>query len=117
MPGSGVGNHRLGITRETMGIPVIAIGVPMVVYASVIARDGLSMLLGDMGMDQEAHEPAIEALVKKISARELGDMVVTPREVDVLVGRVAAIIAGGLNMALQPRLSEEEISLLTHDSM
>lgn len=117
LPGSGVGNHRLGITRETMGIPVIAIGVPMVVYASVIARDGLSMLLDDMGMDQEAHEPAIEALVKKISARELGDMVVTPREVDVLVGKVAAIIADGLNMALQPRLSEEEISLLTHDSM
>ena len=117
LPGSGVGNHRLGITRETMGIPVIAIGVPMVVYASVIARDGLSMLLDDMGMDQEAHEPAIEALVKKISARELGDMVVTPREVDVLVGRVASIIAEGLNMALQPRLSEEEISLLTHDSM
>ena len=36
-PGSGVGNHRLGLTRETLGVPVIAIGVPMVVYAAVIA--------------------------------------------------------------------------------
>ena len=115
LPGSGVGNHRMGITQQSMGIPVIAIGVPMVVYASVIARDALSALLTDMDMTEDEHEPAIEALVEKISAQKLGEMVVTPREVDELVGRVAKIIANGLNFALQPRLSEEEISLLSHD--
>ena len=47
----------------------------------------------------------------------LGELVVTPREVDELVGKVAKILADGLNMALQPRLSIEEIQTLTHDGM
>ena len=116
-PGSGVGNHRAGLTRETLGVPVIAVGVPMVVYASVIARDALSMMLSDEGLDEESHGEAMDALVKKLTEHGLGDMVVTPREVDDLVGRVAEIIALGLNLALQPQLSEEEINCLSRDSL
>ena len=114
-PGSGVGNHRAGLTRETLGVPVIAIGVPMVVYAAVIARDALSLLLRDMGMGEEEHEQAVDSLIEKVARQGLGEMVVTPREVDALVGKVARIIADGLNLALQPALSEEEIQLLSHD--
>lgn len=114
-PGSGVGNHRQGLTRETLGVPVIAIGVPMVVYAAVIARDALTLLLKDIGLEEEEHEQAMDALVGKVIKQGLGDLVVTPREVDELVGKVAQIIAEGLNIALQPRLSEEEIGILTHD--
>ena len=44
-PGSGVGNHRAGLTRETLGVPVIAVGIPMVVYASTIVRDALKDIL------------------------------------------------------------------------
>jgi len=115
-PGSGVGNHRLGLTKETLGVPVIAVGVPMVVYAAVIARDALSMLLSDVGLPQEEHAQAMDALIAKVVQNGLGDLVVTPREVDELVGRVARILADGLNMALQPRLTEEEIQWLSHDS-
>ena len=115
LPGSGVGNHRVGLTKETLGVPVIAIGVPMVVYAAVIARDALTLLLDDMGMNEEEHEQAVEGLVQKIACQGMGDLVVTPREVDELVGKVARIIADGLNLALQPNLSEEEILLLSHD--
>jgi len=47
-PGSGVGNKRMGITRETMGVPVIAIGVPTVVDAATMANDALDMLIGQL---------------------------------------------------------------------
>ncbi|MBO4926016.1 MAG: GPR endopeptidase [Clostridia bacterium] len=116
-PGSGVGNHRRGLTRETLGVPVIAVGVPMVVYAAVIARDALTLLLSDMGLAEEEHAPALDALTEKVVKTGLGDLVVTPREVDEMVGMVARILADGLNMALQPRLSEEEIQALSHDGM
>ena len=114
-PGSGVGNHRAGLTKETLGVPVIAIGVPMVVYAAVIARDALSLLLEDIGMDENEHAQAMDTLIEKLSAQGMGELVVTPREVDELVGKVGRIIADGLNLAFQPRLSEEEIQLLSHD--
>jgi len=116
-PGSGVGNHRMGLTRETLGVPVIAIGVPMVVYASVIARDALSLLLEDIGLDESEHENAMDALVAKVTEHGLGELVVTPREVDELVGKMARIIAEGVNIALQPRLSHDEITAMMHDGM
>ncbi len=115
LPGSGVGNHRAGLTEDTLGVPVIAIGVPMVVYASVIARDALLLLMQDMGMGEEEHEQAVDGLMERIVQKGLGDLVVTPREVDELVGKVARIIADGLNIALQPGISEEELQYLTHD--
>ena len=114
-PGSGVGNHRAGLTQETLGVPVIAIGVPMVVYASVIARDALSLLLEDIGMDESEHAQAMDTLIGKLTNQGMGELVVTPREVDELVGRVSSILADGLYLAFQPRLSEEEIQLLSHD--
>ena len=96
-------------------MPVIAIGVPMVVYAGVIARDVLSLLLQDMGMNREEHQTAMDSLVEKAVRQGIGDMVVTPREVDDMVGRVARILSDGLNLALQNRLSQEEIFALSHD--
>lgn len=115
-PGSGVGNHRAGLTRETLGVPVIAIGVPMVVYASVIARDALSLLLQDIGMDEHEHMQAMDTLITKLTKQGMGELVVTPREVDELVGKIGRIIADGLNLAFQTKLSEEEIQLLSHDA-
>ena len=115
LPGSGVGNHRMGLTKESLGVPVIAIGVPMVVYAAVIARDALGLLLQDMGMAEGEHEQAMDAMIAKVIQQGMGEMVVTPREVDELVGRVARVLSDGLNFALQARLSEEEITALSHD--
>ncbi len=116
-PGSGVGNHRMGLTKETLGVPVIAIGVPMVVYASVIARDALALLINDLGMKEEDHAQAMDALVDKVTRQTLGDLVVTPREVDDLVGAVAEIIAKGLNLALQPGLTADEIESFAHGKL
>lgn len=116
-PGSGVGNHRQGLNRETLGVPVIAIGVPMVVYAGVIARDALQLMLREMGLKQEEYEEVAAYLLEKSMQHTLGEMVVTPREVDEMVGRVARIIADGINEALQQGLSREEMMELAHDGL
>jgi spore protease len=113
-PGSGVGNHRLGLTESTMGVPVIAIGVPMVVYAATIAKDALAILMHDLQMPSSDHMDAVDALTDRISEHSLGEMVVTPREVDELVGNLAEVLSLGINMALQPKLSGDEIPILMH---
>jgi spore protease len=112
-PGSGIGNHRRGLNEQTLGVPVIAIGVPMVVYASTIARDALTLLAGDLDLDLDEHSDALDALVDRVIARQLGDMVVTPREIDERVQNLSDAIAMGINSALQPNLTKEEIPIVT----
>ena len=105
-PGSGVGNHRRALTHETLGVPVIAVGVPMVVYAWSIAADALASL----GTGEE--EERIAACVQRVVSAQLGEMIVTPREVDALVERMAGIVADGINQALHPLLTGREIAQL-----
>lgn len=114
-PGSGIGNHREGLTRETLGVPVIAIGVPLVVYSTVIIRDALGILLADMEDMEDSREAALDSLVQRILSESTSEMVVTPREIDEMVAALSQIIALSLNIALQPRLSRQEITLLTHE--
>lgn len=114
-PGSGVGNHRRALTFETLGVPVIAIGVPMVVYAATIARDALSILVSDLqltGQESDEGEKALDALIDHISSSVLGELIVTPREIDNMVKNLAQTLAMGINFALQPKLSKEEIPIL-----
>ena len=110
-PGSGVGNHRRALTRETLGVPVIAVGVPMVVYASTIACDAMACLSEEDGAAPEEEEKLLD-LVERIVTRKLGDLIVTPREVDALVERMAGIVAEGINFALHPGLDETDIAQL-----
>lgn len=105
-PGSGVGNHRRALTGETLGVKVLAVGVPMVIYAATIARDAFEMLNED---DEEDHDSALDAMAQKLLDGALGEMIVTPREVDDLVSDVAQMLAGGINRALHPGLSEREM--------
>lgn len=113
-PGSGVGNHRLGLTQDTLGVKVIAVGVPMVVYASTIARDAMARLINEYGLFAEGHEEAAEELLHRVSDGFLGDMVVTPREIDELVLNVADLIADGLNRALQPAVDADTLHTYLH---
>lgn len=113
-PGSGVGNHRLGLTKETLGVKVIAVGVPMVVYASTIARDAMSRLIDSYGVFDSSHEDAAQRLLRQVAEGFLGDMVVTPREIDELVLNVASLLADGLNRALQPAVDAETLHHYLH---
>ncbi len=108
-PGSGVGNHRAGINAETMHIPVIAIGIPMVVYSSTIVRDALKHILAAESSDEEAHRMA-EQLTGSVKA----DLVVTPRNIDELVAGLADMLALAINSALQPAYSIDELTHYLH---
>ena len=116
LPGSGVGNHRQGLTKETLGVPVIAIGVPLVVYTAVIVRDALNILLSDMEEDEESRDEAADSLINRIIGEDIGEMVVTPREIDEMVSSLSNVLALSLNLALQSRLSRDEITMLTHET-
>jgi spore protease len=103
-PGSGVGNHRRALNRDAVGVPVIAVGVPTVIYASTIVRDAL----GKLGGEQEDLDKLTDDMLRNAT----GDMIVTPREVDDLVEDVAGMVALGINQALHPGLSEAEIATM-----
>lgn len=108
-PGSGVGNHRAGITRETMQVPVIAVGIPMVVYASTIVRDALTGILAAGSPPEEAHRMA-----EQLTGGMAQDLVVTPRNIDELVAGLADMLALAINSALQPACTMEELSHYLH---
>lgn len=98
-PGSGVGNKRSHIDVDSVGVPVIAIGVPTVVDAATMAVD----VLQNAGMNDEE----IEVVMKKRKDKEL--MMVTPKEIDNVIDRAAALVAMGINSALQPDIAPEDI--------
>ena len=104
-PGSGVGNHRRPLTKETLGVEVIAVGVPTVIYAATLARDAFALLSGDGG-----HEEALASMEQELLGTDLGNLIVTPRDIDAIVKNSATLIAGGINRALQPNLTEAEIA-------
>ncbi len=108
-PGSGVGNHRLGITRDLLHVPVIAMGIPMVVYASTIVRDALKNILSAEEAPNDAHEMA-EQLVGQAKT----NLVVTPRNIDELVAGLADMLALAVNSALQPAYSMDELTHYLH---
>ena len=100
-PGAGVGNHRLKIDKSTMGIPVISIGVPTVVDAITLACD---LLRSD-------DDSELKQIFSEISP-EGRTMVVTPKEIDLLVSRAARLIALCINCALQKDMEPEDLLAL-----
>lgn len=104
-PGSGVGNHRRPLTRDSLGVDVIAVGVPTVIYAATLARDAFALLSGD-----ERHDAALGSMEQELLDTDLGNLIVTPRDIDAIVKNCATLIAGGINRALQPNLTDAEIA-------
>ncbi len=88
-PGSGVGNNRKELSQNSLGVPVIAIGVPMVVDALTLADDVCESILKDKKNKEEIKE-----------AMQGENMIVTPNNVDIIVKQAAEIIAEGINSAL-----------------
>ena len=98
VPGSGVGNHRRALTRETLGVPVLAVGVPTVVDAATLALD----LLDEAGAD----------LPDPVALRGQGSVMVTPRDIDARAEQLARVVGFGVGLALQPSLSLDELRAL-----
>ena len=109
-PGSGVGNHRHSLTEESLGCPVIAIGVPTVVAAAAIVYDtvdALAELLRAAGSGNQAE--AVEdmtmeeryQMVRELIEPRLGPMYVTPGNIDEQIKNLSFLIAEGINLAFQ----------------
>ena len=120
-PGAGVGNHRKQLNEESLGVKVIAIGVPTVVHASTIANDMIDLVIDDL-INQSEEGKGFYEMLKKIDKNEksaliheilnphVGDLVVTPKEIDVMIDSMSKIIANGINIAIQPNMTMEEIN-------
>jgi len=101
-PGAGVGNKRKELSLKTMGVPVIAVGVPTVVDAATVANDAVDLIIDEMGGDAKVINPLSDdssryALIRKILSPYFGELIVTPSEIDSVIERVASLIAGGIN--------------------
>ena len=110
-PGSGVGNHRAALTQGQLGLPVISVGMPTVIYAATLARDAFAWLNAENG-DIDPHEDALADMERSLLRGDVGDMIVTPREIDAMVQDGAGIIASAINRALQPGLSDAELAAM-----
>lgn len=107
-PGSGVGNHRSGLTEETLGVPVIGIGVPTVVDAATIVNDTMENFIaaletsdslkgvGEVLRSYNAGEKY--EFVKELIAPHLNGMFVTPKDVDEMIHHISHTISEALNM-------------------
>ena len=108
-PGSGVGNYRNAITKETIGVPVIAIGVPTVVDAVTIVSDTMENLLSALETSESLKgvglvlggysEAEKYELIKELIAPNLNSMFMTPKDIDETVKRLSYTISEGLNLA------------------
>jgi spore protease len=95
-PGSGVGNHRDALTQDSLGVPVIAIGIPTVVDAATIVRDTLHdcSQTGEYAIDlQILQNDCTNTLLQ-----ELTNMYVTGKDIDAVIKRLSFTISEALNM-------------------
>ncbi|MFO7318315.1 MAG: GPR endopeptidase [Limnochordia bacterium] len=156
-PGSGVGNTRRSLSYETLGVPVFALGVPTVIYATTIVSEavdalwervtqpaaafgppgpapGSGALLDPSRIVVTAKDPAPAAsapaaapgtaslprldphsrrqLIQEVLGPSMGSLVVTPKEIDVLVDTLSDVLADGLNEALHPGISAAEAAAI-----
>ncbi|MBR5137650.1 MAG: GPR endopeptidase [Clostridia bacterium] len=124
VPGSGVGNRRMELSKETLGIPVVAIGVPTVVDAATLTVDTVDLLLESLadhvepkskgqilGLLEHLDGGQKHLLFKEVLYPRIGDMVVTPKDVDALIEKMSSVLSAAINMAfhgVDTRKQEQE---------
>jgi len=113
-PGSGVGNQRMGLNKEALGVPVIALGVPTVVHAANIVND----LLDKWAVHYAGTKPFFQLfrtpeerrrMLSEVLSPTVGELVVTPKEIDTTVEDMAKVIAGALNAVLHTSVTAQDL--------
>lgn len=109
-PGSGVGNHRHSLTRESLGVPVLAIGVPTVVGAAAIVHDTVSALVGVLSEHEQTKETGSwikemtpeeqYQLIRELLEPEFGPLYVTPPDIDQTIKQLSFTISEGIHRAV-----------------
>lgn len=120
-PGAGIGNIRGGLNRETLNVPVIAIGVPTVVDAATMANDTIDMVIEsiaehtekdgkfyDMLKSIDKHEKY--HLIDEVLNKSFTNLVVTPKDVDEIIDDLAEIISDGINICVHSCINTENVS-------
>lgn len=108
-PGSGIGNHRKGLNKETLGVPVIAIGIPTVIDAATIVSDTMDAMIkalasasspAGQGMSrvlEEFSQREKRQLIRELLEPQIGTMFVTPKDIDENIRIMAELVAQGIN--------------------
>lgn len=111
-PGSGVGNKRKALNKETLGVPVIAIGVPTVVDAATLANDTIDKVIDVLISESKNGSSEFYSILKNMDRDDKYDLirgilspysenlVVTPKEIDDAIENISIIIAEGINDSL-----------------
>ena len=112
-PGSGVGNHRHALNEKSIGVPVVAIGIPTVVDAATIVNDTMYNLIMAMNQDRDLrtighslgnlNEAEKYELIRELLSPNLNTMFVTPKDIDESVKRLSYTISEALNIAFVDR--------------
>jgi len=92
-PGAGVGNHRKALNEETLGVKILAIGVPTVVDAATIVQDTMDAILSKQGFTEEE----LRKLHREIQQESTKNLFVTPKNIDESTERISSILADALN--------------------
>ena len=104
-PGSGVGNKRPGLTMNTLGVPVIAVGVPTVVSGAAITGDVLEAYFSKFNPQATS---TLDSVQDFLSA-DLAQLMVTTKDIDLEIMEMSKLLAGAINVATQPAITEEEM--------
>ncbi|MFZ7131722.1 MAG: GPR endopeptidase [Eubacteriales bacterium] len=121
IPGSGVNNKRKALNKDALGVPVIAIGVPTVVDAATVANDTIDIVIDKIieqtpkgqafyQMLSEIDKEEKEVMIKELLQPHIGDLLVTPKDVDRNITELSNIIANAINLSLHPHMTLDEIS-------
>jgi len=102
-PGSGISNHNQAISKETLGVPVIAIGIPTVIHAGRIISEAIETCLSVPGVEFNSPSPnLIIDTVDELLDPYGGELLVTPKGIDGMIADCAYTVASGLVLALHP---------------
>lgn len=117
-PGGGVNNQRTPLNEKTLGVPVIAIGIPTVVDILNVVKDSVDLILDNIYNSEEYSKleknfldskHKLEALRKDVLL-SMGEMIVAPKDVEMVIESMSKMIAMGINIALNPNLDMENIN-------
>lgn len=120
-PGSGVGNHRTGLSKEALGVPVISLGIPTVVNAATMVNDTMDLIIGALKNESEIGKEFYSlleelsdhdkySLIEEVLNPFMGNVIVTPKDINVLIDDLSIIIANGLNIALHPGVGISDVN-------
>ena len=120
-PGSGIGNKRMALNKDTLGIPVIAIGIPTVVNAATIVNDTLDLILDSLKEQSEKGKEFYDllgqlseddkySLIVEVLNPFMANTIVPPKDIDVTIDDLSIILANGLNIALHPAIDLTDVN-------